>query len=86
MNAVTIKKGVNVFAGLTGVGAGIVITNIGKAFGKRSLIEAISVGCFAAVYGVSTYVVVKAIGEKIVDDYPKWKKEKEQKEAKESEE
>ena len=86
MNTATIKKGVNVFAGLAGVGAGIVITNIGKAFGKRGLIEVIPVWCFAAVYGVGTYVAVKAIGEKIVEDYPKWKKEKEQKETEESEE
>lgn len=92
MNKAVIKKDVNVFAGLAGLGAGIVINNAGKVLGRRSIIEAIPVWCFAAVFGVGTYAVVRAIGEKIVDEYPKWKKEMEdkaskaEKEAEESEE
>lgn len=92
MNTVTIRKSVKVFAGLAGLGAGIVINNAGKALERRSIIEAIPVWCFAAVFGVGTYTMVWAIGEKIVDEYPKWKKEMEdktskaEKEAEESEE
>ncbi len=88
MNTATIKKGIDVFAGLAGLGAGIVINNAGKALGRRSIIEAIPVGCFAAVFGVSTYIAIAAVGYKLVDEYPKWwnKAAEAEKETEESEE